>query len=179
MIANNTILSSQNKVEIVSDTTLIYAGYSAKLEKPIVINGLKFMKNNADVKLFVFNEHSFKYFQDLRKLLKEENGDNLSLIIEEYNEIIAKNHSLYDALSKKSKEQQTLSSKTIEELEFSLKNLESTVNLTQNSLLNANNTLDIATKVLKEHRKNNFWKNLGNVGTGTAIGLLLGILIAN
>lgn len=179
LIANHGFLYCQNKVEILSDTTLIQEEYSANLEKPLVISSFKYLKNNAEVELYIFNRQSYNYFQDLRNHLEEDNGEDLTHIIERYNDIIAKNHSLYNALSKKNKEQQALYLKTIEDLEFGLENLESTVNLTQNSLLNANNTLDIATTELKDHRKKQFWENFGNVGTGAAIGLLLGVLIAN
>ena len=86
---------------------------------------------------------------------------------------------MFNQLAQKCQEQQQLYAESISNLEYSLDNLESTVNLTQRSLLNANNTLDIATDQLKEYKKNKNWNNFAMIGSGAAIGLLVGVLIAN
>ncbi|WP_194767501.1 hypothetical protein [Tamlana sp. I1] len=173
------MLFCQSAVEIVADTTTIYSGYSTELEKPIVINGFTFMKNSADVKLYVFNEQSYNHFQELRKFLKENSSFKTHDIIEELNNTIAKNHYLYTNLSKKCKAQQLLFNETTNDFEQHLNTLEQTVNLTQNSLIQANTTLEIATEELKAYRKKQFWKNFGYVGGGVAAGLIMGFLMAN
>ncbi|OBQ52517.1 hypothetical protein VQ01_13590 [Tamlana sp. s12] len=179
MIFININLFGQSPKQTPSETITIDSTYVIKLEKPFLLKPQEILKNNTNSKLYVFNAPSFKYFQELRQFLKMENETELDTVINRYHQLILESQDLYDKLAKDCRAQQNLYEQSICEFQESVNHLESSVNRTEQALLESNTSLEAASSELKSYRKKRFWSNMGAVGAGTVIGVLIGVLVAN
>ncbi|MDO6759499.1 hypothetical protein Q4566_04740 [Tamlana sp. 2_MG-2023] len=172
-------LWAQESIAGVTDTTIIHETYTKQLEKPIEIEASMHLINNTNRSLYVFNPPSFQYFQELRTLLNTETDDHMIKAINAYHNSFSENQNHYQALYNACNENQALYKRNITDLELGLKGLESTVDTTQNALLQANTHLDKANEELKTYKKKQFWKNIGKVGAGVVVGVVIGVLVAH
>ncbi|MBU2951075.1 hypothetical protein KO493_10245 [Tamlana agarivorans] len=172
-------LYGQHANEKALDTIVVHAVYTDQLQKPIVIESSQYLRNDSNTELYVFNRQSYLYFQELRQLLKDQNKAELSQIIANYDQSITDNQGFYEALLNTCGRQQKLYESTIKDFELSLKSLETTIDLTQKSLIQANATLEIATEELKTYRKKQFWKNIKKFGVGAVVGAAICFLVVN
>lgn len=170
---------SQNTITTSSDTITIEKPYIESLEKPIVLSSFGILKNNTHSPLYIFNTPSYHYFQDLRELLKTESSMELDTVIQSYHDLVLKQQDFYDTLARQCEAQQDLYQKTINELEHSVNRLEVSVNSTANTLQTSNTALEAANSELKLYKKKRFWKNMGGVGAGAVLGVLVGVLVAH
>lgn len=171
---NNSYSQKKNK-----DTITIGKEYARSRKLPVTVNKGTVVINNID-SLHLVNQIRFNYYEELRReLFKNDFGKDIENIVLKYERIIEENNELFNQLEEKSKTQSNLYITTISELKASLKETERTLNLTQQSLNNANTSLELSMKQIKSAQRRQFWKNFGLIGGGIGAGLLIGLLIAN
>ncbi|WP_020567703.1 hypothetical protein [Neolewinella persica] len=161
-----------------NDTITIGPQYDTLMSSPIEIGKGTVVLSQAN-RIYLVNGLRYKFYEEIRGALNNKNIPNLDDIVLKYEKILNENDVLFSLLEAKSIEQSRLYNKSSESMKASLTNLESTLDLTQRSLASANKSLDLSLSQIDKSRKASFWKKIDMLGTGLAVGVLVGLLITN
>jgi len=173
LIMSNWVFSQEPR-----DTITIGEEYSRSKKAPLMVVEGTVILNKAD-KLYLVNDIRYNYYEELRELVKDNVDKDVEDIVLKYEKILKENDVLFESLEAKCKEQSQLYEKTIGDLKVSLDDADKILSLSQKSLENANNSIELGLKQIKYSQRKQFWRNFGFVGGGIGLGLIGGILLAN
>ena len=159
-----------------ADTIVIGVDYERSKAAPILIDSGKVVMNNIN-QLYLVNQLRFDFYEELRSIVRDSIDKNIESIVLKYEKILTENDLLFDQLETKCTEQSSMYRESTEQIKKSVLEIEFTLELTQQSLENANKSLEISMQQLSASRKSRFWNKLELLGGGIGIGLLTGIIL--
>jgi len=160
------------------DTIVLGQTYFNSFKKPILTMSGDVVIVNTD-SIHLVNNKRFLFYEELRGVIKAEDNcnDQIQEVIAKYEISLERNERGFNNLLENCNKASDLTTRLLETTELSLQNTKSLLTDTQTSLEHANELLKEANKVRKTSRRKNTLEKVLIGGGGTALGILIGVLV--
>jgi len=160
------------------DTILLDKIYFNSFAKPIIAMSGDVVLVNTD-SIHLVNNKRFLFYEELRGVIRAEDNcnDQIQTVITKYEVSLERNEQGFNNLLENCNKSSDLTTRLLETTELSLQNTKSLLTDTQTSLAHANDLLAEANKVRKASRRKNTLEKILIGAGGTALGVLVGVLV--
>jgi len=180
IVATPEVETPSNIAVVGGDTILLDKTYFNSFARPTIAMSGDIVLVNTD-SIHLVNNKRFLFYEELRGVIRAEDNCNeqIQTVIAKYEASLERNEEGFNNLLENCNKSSDLTARLLETTELSLQNTKSLLTDTQTSLAHANDLLKEANKVRKQSRRKNTLEKVLIGAGGTALGILVGVLVIN